>query len=647
MAMAKATPRVAGKQRARRFQVENMDLFTPGKHRDHPYTSRDFKDIATNFERFSTGESPLHHVPIVLGHDEEQELLEREGLPSAAWAKSIHVAPSGMLQAHLDEMHPEVARLVEGKAYRKVSPEIYDYPPEGVPGDRQAILAELRRRSFDPAQALREARVWAVRERRRQQEDYELARRAGVRPHDRPQVLSLEGNIDDRLRQHLGPMVRRIALLGADIPQDRKLADIPTPTPYSERFAGGMPYLLRFSERRCIRCIGPRCYAVYSEVVQMSREEMLKALTAKGIKPETLASVPDAALAEWIRSLDGNEPMEDPAQHAGPADAKPGDETPAADAAPAADMNAAPDEAPEGAPAADAPMPALEADAPESADAEEMPAEAPEGDGGNGDLHVHVHQHKGDSEDYSEFDEDMEAFTERDGDGDGDGITHEEEDHANLFDEEDFAEDDSVSALTAAPHRMGGCSSHEEYAEKVEAQIAKAEKRLARIQKFAEARERQEKKALQSATQSRIDADNQARIADGRVTPAELDAGKWEHLYDLPAHSVRKYSEKVNGKTVTREETPLDRALRKRAEGPVLVRMGEKTRAGKPGKTTHEAAPEGDADPEVQKLETTFKRYAETFKRQGTTLEALVSGYQAIKQRDPEYTAAKHLPMTD
>lgn len=123
-------------------RLRAVDVFAAGVHRDKKYTDQDLDEMAANFNRFSAGAQPLVRVPAVLGHEETQEFLDRSDLPAAAWAQRVWREGKSdpatnrfaKLKADFGEVPPKVARLIRNHAYRTVSAEVYDEPPEGVPG---------------------------------------------------------------------------------------------------------------------------------------------------------------------------------------------------------------------------------------------------------------------------------------------------------------------------------------------------------------------------------------------------------------------------------------------------------------------------------------------------------------------------------
>jgi hypothetical protein len=107
-------------------------------HRGKPYSDADLDEMIGNFNQSSAGSKPLVRVPAVLGHEENQEYLDRSDLPAAAWAKRIY-REGHILKADFGDMPPKVTKLIKSRAYRTVSAEIYDDPPEGVPGQGKML----------------------------------------------------------------------------------------------------------------------------------------------------------------------------------------------------------------------------------------------------------------------------------------------------------------------------------------------------------------------------------------------------------------------------------------------------------------------------------------------------------------------------
>jgi hypothetical protein len=77
---------------------------------------------------------PLVEPTVVIGHEEEQELLQNTGIPAVGWVVGLRHKGT-KLRADLSQIFPDIAKLIEAGAFKHVSAEIYpkDRPPEGVP----------------------------------------------------------------------------------------------------------------------------------------------------------------------------------------------------------------------------------------------------------------------------------------------------------------------------------------------------------------------------------------------------------------------------------------------------------------------------------------------------------------------------------
>lgn len=190
--------------------IKGMEIFATGMHRDKTYTADDLDDLVANFNRFSRGVRQSGNgtlsVPLVIGHDEDQELLQRTDLPAAGWFTRIWRA-GDKLKADVEGVPEEIAALIESQRYRKVSAEVYDKPPQGLDGGK-------------------------------------------------------------------GRTLRRVVILGGEIPQIKNLADIPMPRRMSER-------PLQLVD---VRCDGTGCYRVFFEEKAMTLSPIKRAALALLLK---------------------------------------------------------------------------------------------------------------------------------------------------------------------------------------------------------------------------------------------------------------------------------------------------------------------------------------------------------------------------
>jgi hypothetical protein len=144
---------------------KNVELFDIGHHKGWTYNLGDIFDLVRNHNRVGM------RVPVVIGHSEEQPELTRSGLKDAGYVANVRRKGTKLVGDFLD-VPGQVARLINQRAYIKVSSELYT--------------------------------------------DHRFSDRAGP------------------IR---GPVLRRVALLGGELPQVKSLADLPFCTshePFSE-----------------------------------------------------------------------------------------------------------------------------------------------------------------------------------------------------------------------------------------------------------------------------------------------------------------------------------------------------------------------------------------------------------------------------
>ena len=123
--------------------LDGVEVFKTGQHREgsHEYTDSDLQQIVENFQKVSGGPNPLIRPPLVIGHEERQELteeskvpeLENTGTPAFGWISNLEKVGNKLL-ANVRNVPQWLAELIKAGSYDSVSSEIYDEPPPGVPG---------------------------------------------------------------------------------------------------------------------------------------------------------------------------------------------------------------------------------------------------------------------------------------------------------------------------------------------------------------------------------------------------------------------------------------------------------------------------------------------------------------------------------
>jgi hypothetical protein len=223
--------------------VHDVELFATGQYRGKVWTLADLDEIAQNAKQLGPNKLKLLTPPVVFGHEEEQQFLERTDWPAAGWlnCETVRVRrysdpatgrEEGILVGDLEHVPPFVAKQIEAKRYRKVSAEIYD--------------------------------------------DFR----------------------DDHGGTH-GKALRRIAILGAEVPQVKRLADLPNPTYQNSES-------VRLRPLDAGQLTPDRTWICFAEVTPMvDRTQLISAITAAmpGISKTTLEALNDDQLADLAKNL--------------------------------------------------------------------------------------------------------------------------------------------------------------------------------------------------------------------------------------------------------------------------------------------------------------------------------------------------------
>jgi len=102
-------------------ECKGLELFEIGQDETKDYTDEDLEKIITNFEKLQK----IHRAPlVVLGHDEDQGLLKKSGLPSAGWVSRIWRKGKKFF-GDFKDVPKKVVDVIKKKAYRFPSVEIY------------------------------------------------------------------------------------------------------------------------------------------------------------------------------------------------------------------------------------------------------------------------------------------------------------------------------------------------------------------------------------------------------------------------------------------------------------------------------------------------------------------------------------------
>lgn len=103
-----------------KFNKKGVQIFSTGKWNDSNYTLEDLNDMVISFDATKAGINP--HLK--LGHNKEQELLKKDGLPAAGYIDRVYVQGE-KLYADFTDIPRKIYKLLEAGAYKKVSIEMF------------------------------------------------------------------------------------------------------------------------------------------------------------------------------------------------------------------------------------------------------------------------------------------------------------------------------------------------------------------------------------------------------------------------------------------------------------------------------------------------------------------------------------------
>jgi hypothetical protein len=106
-------------------EVKGVKIFTAGAPQSGGVTEQDLDQIIANFPKLKALPAAKHEPPVVISHDEDQALLKADHLPAAGWPSRVWRQGKDLF-ADIVDMPRVVADLVNKKAFKKCSVEIYD-----------------------------------------------------------------------------------------------------------------------------------------------------------------------------------------------------------------------------------------------------------------------------------------------------------------------------------------------------------------------------------------------------------------------------------------------------------------------------------------------------------------------------------------
>ncbi len=240
---AATAPDVTGSEPAA-YMLPGVNLFASGEYRGKPWPPAVLRLIARNCGRLGPKGKRLLVPPSVLGHEEDQDWLDRTDLPAAGWVDpdSVTVVP--------DPEH-------EGELILR--------------GDVVNIPAVVKREKLDTG-------------------EYRYG------------SAEIYDDFKDDFGTSYGKALRRFALLGGEVPQVKRLGPLPAavPMPAPKKFSERPGVTIKVKTVRRGDTIH-----TYAETTVMDRQAMLAAIKAAlpNLSQATLDPMTDEQLADLVKSL--------------------------------------------------------------------------------------------------------------------------------------------------------------------------------------------------------------------------------------------------------------------------------------------------------------------------------------------------------
>ena len=109
-----------GFQEQQTYDVNDVEIFSSGKWNGDKYTDKDLDDMVSAFQELKSELKPY----LKLGHDDKQQLLQKDGYPSAGWVTGLKRKGNKLL-ADFKGIPKKIKELIEKKAFGRFSSEIY------------------------------------------------------------------------------------------------------------------------------------------------------------------------------------------------------------------------------------------------------------------------------------------------------------------------------------------------------------------------------------------------------------------------------------------------------------------------------------------------------------------------------------------
>lgn len=104
------------------FDLLDQEIVATGKWKGEVFTKENLQNIVDAYNELSKNDKV--NIPIKLGHDDKQKLLQKDGYPSAGWVKNLRVIADKIV-GDFKSIPAKIYKIIKNKGYKSISPEIY------------------------------------------------------------------------------------------------------------------------------------------------------------------------------------------------------------------------------------------------------------------------------------------------------------------------------------------------------------------------------------------------------------------------------------------------------------------------------------------------------------------------------------------
>lgn len=102
------------------YSIKGVEIFSVGKWNEDSFNKTDLENMVKTFEETKSGVRPY----IKLGHDKNQQLAQKDGLPSLGWVDKMYINGDKLI-ADIIDIPKKIYDLIKIGAYKKVSCEMF------------------------------------------------------------------------------------------------------------------------------------------------------------------------------------------------------------------------------------------------------------------------------------------------------------------------------------------------------------------------------------------------------------------------------------------------------------------------------------------------------------------------------------------